>query len=84
MEEVKAVGTVVNGDKDGLGAVENLVGRTETVSEEFVRILNENRTENERLNKVLSLLKDNWSTPMNEAVTSGTKTQGCEDNYHTK
>lgn len=82
--EVKAVGTVVNGDKDGLGAVENLVGRTETVSEECVRILNENRTENERLNKVLSLLKDNWSTPMNEAVTSGIKTQGCEDSYHTK
>ncbi len=66
--EIKAVGTVVKGDKDGFGTVENLFGRTETASEEFAGILNRNKTENDRLDKVLTLLRDNWENPMNETV----------------
>lgn len=66
--EVKAVGTVVSGDKDGMGTVVNLLGRTETSSEEFAGILNNNRQENEQLTIVLNLLKDNWNTPMSENV----------------
>ena len=67
--EIKAVGTLVKGDKDGMGTVENMTGRTETASEEFAGILNENRNENEKRSKVLTLLKDNWSTPISESVS---------------
>lgn len=69
VEEIKAVGTIVNGDKDGLGAVENVVGRTDTSSEEFAGVLNANIAQTDRLNKVLMLLQDNWNTPMNQSVS---------------
>lgn len=69
LQEIKAVGTEVTGDRDGFGVVENLFGRSEVTSKEFETLLNANIVENDRINKVFTLLKDSWNTPVNEEVS---------------
>ena len=66
---VKAVGTMVAGETEGMGTVNNQVGITEADSKELVSILNNNRSANEGLDIVLNLLSNTWNSSLSDKIS---------------